>query len=60
MGIPLYKPGERIRRLDEACQILKQLFTQDLTTFDGRYYQLKDARRSSPIRPLYSAAVANS
>jgi F420-dependent oxidoreductase-like protein len=45
MGIPLYKPGERIRRLDEACQIIKQLFTQDLTTFDGRYYQLKDARR---------------
>jgi F420-dependent oxidoreductase-like protein len=45
MGIPLYAPGERIRRLDEACQIIKQLFTQDLTTFAGRYYQLKDARR---------------
>lgn len=45
MGIPLYKPGERIRRLDESCQILKQLFTQDLTDFDGRYYQLKEARR---------------
>jgi F420-dependent oxidoreductase-like protein len=45
MGIPLYAPGERIRRLDEACQILKGLFTQELTTFDGRYYQLKEARR---------------
>lgn len=45
MGIPLYKPGERIRRLDEACQIIKQLYTQHLTTFEGRYYQLKDARR---------------
>lgn len=45
MGIPLYAPGERIRRLDEACQILKQLFTQHLTTFEGRYYQLKEARR---------------
>jgi F420-dependent oxidoreductase-like protein len=45
MGIPLYKPGERIRRLDESCQIIKGLFTQDLTTFDGRYYQLKEARR---------------
>ncbi|MEZ4707794.1 MAG: LLM class F420-dependent oxidoreductase [Caldilineaceae bacterium] len=45
MGIPLYKPGERIRRLDESCQMMKQLFTQELTTFDGRYYQLKDARR---------------
>ena len=45
MGIPLYAPGERIRRLDEACQIITQLFTQDLTTFNGRYYQLKEARR---------------
>lgn len=45
MGIPLYAPGERIRRLDEACQIIKQLFTQPLTTFEGRYYQIKDARR---------------
>lgn len=45
MGIPLYAPGERIRRLDESCQIMKQLFIQDLTTFEGRYYQLKEARR---------------
>ena len=44
MGIPLYAPGQRIRRLDEACQIIKQLFTQHTTTFEGRYYQLKEAR----------------
>ncbi len=44
MGIPLYKPGERIRRLDEACEIIKQLFTQPTVDFDGRYYQLADAR----------------
>ncbi len=54
MGIPLYAPGERIRRLDESCQILKGLFTQDLTTFDGRYYQLKDARREpKPVQQPY-------
>jgi F420-dependent oxidoreductase-like protein len=44
MGIPLYKPGERIRRLGEACEVIRLLFTQHLTTFDGRYYHLKDAR----------------
>jgi F420-dependent oxidoreductase-like protein len=44
MGIPLYKPGERIRRLDEACEIIKRLFTQPTVDFDGRYYQLADAR----------------
>ncbi|MEJ7902175.1 MAG: LLM class flavin-dependent oxidoreductase, partial [Thermomicrobiales bacterium] len=44
MGIPLYQPGERIRRLGEACDIIKGLFTQPTFDFDGRYYQLKDAR----------------
>ena len=44
MGIPLYPPGERIRRLGETCQILKLLFSQKTTTFEGKYYQLKEAR----------------
>jgi F420-dependent oxidoreductase-like protein len=44
MGIPLYPPGERIRRLGEACEIARRLFTQQLTDFDGRYYQLAQAR----------------
>ena len=44
MGIPLYRPGERIRRLDEACEIIRRLFTEPTVDFDGRYYQLKDAR----------------
>jgi len=44
MGIPLYPPGERIRRLGEACSVIKQLFTQQLTTFEGRYYTLREAR----------------
>ncbi|MFN8495780.1 MAG: LLM class F420-dependent oxidoreductase [Caldilineaceae bacterium] len=58
MGIPLYAPGERIRRLDESCQIIKQLFTQDLTTFAGRYYQLKDARREpKPVQKPYPPFV---
>ncbi len=44
MGIPLYAPGERIRRLGEACGLIRQLFTQDLTNFEGRYYRLQEAR----------------
>jgi len=44
MGIPLYAPGERIRRLDEACELIKRLFTQPTVDFDGRYYRLKEAR----------------
>jgi alkanesulfonate monooxygenase SsuD/methylene tetrahydromethanopterin reductase-like flavin-dependent oxidoreductase (luciferase family) len=44
MGIPLYTPGERIRRLGEACEITRRLWTQQLTDFEGRYYQLAQAR----------------
>ncbi len=58
MGLPLYTPGERIRRLGEACEITKRLFTQQLTDFDGRYYQLKDARcEPKPIQKPYPPFV---
>jgi F420-dependent oxidoreductase-like protein len=58
MGIPLYAPGERIRRFGEACAIIKSLFTEHLTTFDGRYYQLKDARcEPKPIQKPYPPFV---
>ena len=43
-GIPLYAPGERIRRLGEACEVVKRLWTEKVANFDGKYYQLKDAR----------------
>ena len=42
-GIPFYTVGERLQRLDEACQVLKMLWTQDRSTFKGRFYQLDDA-----------------
>ena len=44
MGIPLERPGPRLRKFEEACEIWKRLFTQHLTDFDGRHYQLKEAR----------------
>lgn len=58
MGIPLYKPGERIRRLDEACEIIRGLFTQSTVDFDGRYYQLKEARSEpKPVQKPYPPFV---
>lgn len=58
MGIPLYPPGERIRRLGEACEITKRLWTQHLTDFDGRYYQLQEARlEPKPIQKPYPPIV---
>ena len=35
--------GDRLRMLDEAVQIMKGLWTQPRTTFEGRYYTVKDA-----------------
>jgi F420-dependent oxidoreductase-like protein len=58
MGIPLYAPGERIRRLGEACELIKRLFTQQIADFDGRYYQLKGARcEPKPIQKPYPPLV---
>jgi F420-dependent oxidoreductase-like protein len=42
-GIPFYTPGERARRLVEAVKVVIQLFTNERSTFDGRYYTLKNA-----------------
>lgn len=44
MGIPFPEPAERVRRMDEACALTKLLFTEAIANFDGRYYQLHDAR----------------
>lgn len=58
MGLPLYAPGERIRRLGEACEIIKRLYTQHLTDFAGRYYQLKEARcEPKPVQKPYPPFV---
>lgn len=43
-GIELGTVKERFDRFEEACQVLRGLLSQDTTTFDGTFYQLKDAR----------------
>jgi F420-dependent oxidoreductase-like protein len=42
-GIPLPAPGERVRRLGEACEVILRLWSEPGVTFEGRYYQLHDA-----------------
>jgi F420-dependent oxidoreductase-like protein len=45
-GIALGTPRERSDRFEEACQVLISLLSPEpvATTFDGKYYQLADAR----------------
>ena len=42
-GIPFPGIGERLGRLDESLSVIKQLWSQDTTSYTGRYYQLDDA-----------------
>lgn len=57
-GIPLYKPGERIGRLAETCEVVRLMWTQEAPDFEGRYYQLKGARcEPKPIQKPYPPFV---
>jgi F420-dependent oxidoreductase-like protein len=42
-GIPFFTVGERLQRLDEACQVIKLLYSEREARFDGRFYQLDGA-----------------
>jgi F420-dependent oxidoreductase-like protein len=42
-GIPFHTPGERARRLVEAVEVVKRLFTQERTSFAGKYYRVEEA-----------------
>ena len=46
-GLPFYTVGNRLRRLEEACQVIKGLFSNERTNFAGKYYTLTDA----PLNP---------
>ncbi len=53
-GIPLPRPGERIARLAEACEVIKLMWTQEAPDFAGKYYQLQGARcEPKPVQKPY-------
>ncbi len=57
-GIPFYSAAERIRRLDEACELVKRLWTEPPVTFAGRYYQLEGALcEPGPVQKPYPPFV---
>src|SRR5207244_700875 len=44
----------RVGRLSESLQIIKSLFTEERTNFEGRYYRMKDAiANPKPIQKPY-------
>jgi len=53
-GIAFPSLRDRLDMLDEACAVLRLLWTEPAATFDGRFYRLRDARLApKPLqRPL--------
>jgi F420-dependent oxidoreductase-like protein len=57
-GIPFPPAAQRIHELDEACQVLKLLWTQELSDFEGKYYSLQQARHEpKPVQSPYPPLV---
>lgn len=42
-GIPFPTPIERIKRMEEAVEVIKMLWTEEKASFKGRYYTIEDA-----------------
>ena len=63
-GLALPPLGERMKRLEEACRILTALWTEPRATFEGVYYQVRDAyHEPKPVQrphPRSSSAPAAS
>ena len=52
LGVDFPPVGERMDRLEEAVQICRLMFTEELPTFEGRYYRIKEARNiPRPVQP---------
>ena len=48
-GIPYDRPGVRIDRLDEALQVIRSMWTQEKTSFEGSHYRITDIARAAPL-----------
>lgn len=46
-GLEIFTVGGRLRRLEEACQVIKALFNERRASFEGKYYRITDA----PLEP---------
>lgn len=43
-GCPWPSPGERVKRLEEALIIIRSLWTESQTSFDGEFFKLRKTR----------------
>jgi alkanesulfonate monooxygenase SsuD/methylene tetrahydromethanopterin reductase-like flavin-dependent oxidoreductase (luciferase family) len=48
-GMPYDPPGVRISRLDEALQIIRGMWTQEKTSFEGEHYRIREIARAAEL-----------
>jgi alkanesulfonate monooxygenase SsuD/methylene tetrahydromethanopterin reductase-like flavin-dependent oxidoreductase (luciferase family) len=54
LGIDFPRVGTRLRRLDEACHVIKKLWTEEKADFEGRHYRLQGALANpKPVQKPY-------
>jgi F420-dependent oxidoreductase-like protein len=54
LGLEFGTVGDRMDRLEEACQIIRSLWTERRTTFEGEHYRLDEAiAEPKPIQRPY-------
>ncbi len=54
-GYEFPSPRKRIKQLEEAVQIIKKMWTEDETTFHGKYYNIENAvcyPKPDPVPPI--------
>jgi F420-dependent oxidoreductase-like protein len=52
LGVEFPPVGERMDRLEEAVQICRSMFRDEIATFDGHYYSVHEARNlPRPVQP---------
>ena len=61
-GLPNWEPGERVDRFGEYVDLIGRLLSQEITTYEGRYYQAGGAIMNprpvqTPRPPLLVAAL---
>lgn len=61
MGIPNWDNAERVARLREYVQVVRQLLSNEVSSFEGKFYSVKDAvmRPVSVQRPHPPIVVAS-
>jgi alkanesulfonate monooxygenase SsuD/methylene tetrahydromethanopterin reductase-like flavin-dependent oxidoreductase (luciferase family) len=61
IGVPNWEPRERVDRFGEYVELISRLFSEEETTFQGRYYRVEGIPTHGPVQlpkpPILVAAL---